>query len=222
MDTTSHDDAARGTRRTLGAAGLALALLAGGCSSSGESVPQITVGGTPDSQRSIAASQVVAARKAAGIKDCPTSNQSATATDGGLPALAVKCLGGDTTVNLAGLPTGTPRVINVWAQWCNPCMQEARYMAEVNTQAKGKVAFLGVDYDDPQVGKVIDFATAHGMTYPEVAGTAAQLRGPLQVAALPTTIFVDARGTVVHRQSIAYTSADMLRTDVKKYLGVSL
>ena len=40
------------------------------------------------------------------------------------------CLGGGREVRLAGL-RGKPMMINVWAQWCGPCREEAPYLAEV-------------------------------------------------------------------------------------------
>lgn len=196
------------------------ALLLAACAPSQPEVPQVTVGGVPDSQRSLAPDQVLDARKAAGIDACPTSNLTAKQRDGGLPALTLDCLGGDSKVNLAGLPTGKPYVINLWAQWCQPCAEEAPYFGELAAQTKGKVTFLGIDYNDPFPGKVIDFAVQHNTLYPQLVDPDRATRIPLKVPGPPQTYFVDATGKLVHHETTVYGSADELRAAIKKHLGV--
>lgn len=209
--------------RPLAVATAALTLLAGGCTATPElSVPQVTVGGTPDSQRSLAPDEVLGARQQAGIEACPASDLDAKAVEGGLPALTLDCLGGDTRVNLAGLPTGRPRVVNLWAQWCQPCEKEAPAFGEVSSQATGKVDFLGINYADPFTGKAIDFAIKYQTLYPHLSDPDRAGRGPLRAPGPPVTLFVDANGKVVHRDATAYESADALRADIKKYLGVQV
>ncbi|MEL4358323.1 MULTISPECIES: TlpA family protein disulfide reductase [unclassified Luteococcus] len=196
------------------------ALLLVGCAPSQPSVPQVTVGGEPDSQRSLAPDQVLEARKAAGIDACPTSNLAAKQRDGGLPALTLDCLGGDSKVNLAGLPTGRPYVINLWAQWCQPCADEAPYLADVARQTGGKVTFLGIDYGDPFPGKAIDFAIKHQTLYPQLVDPKQRSRIPLKVPGPPQTYFVDASGKLVHHETKVYMSAEELRAAIKEHLGV--
>ena len=43
------------------------------------------------------------------------------------------------TVRLAGL-RGKPMMINVWAQWCGPCREEAPYLTEVATHEQVRPA----------------------------------------------------------------------------------
>ena len=69
-------------------------------------------------------------KKAAGIADCPRSDSDVAAVPSGLPDVVLPCLGGGREVRLAGL-RGKPMMINVWAQWCGPCREEAPYLAEV-------------------------------------------------------------------------------------------
>ena len=201
------------------------ALVLTGCSAPAAepAVPKITVGGVPDSQTSLTPDEILPARKAAGIADCPTAmTVPAGHPSDGLPDLTLDCLGGDTTVNLAALPTGKPYVINLWAQWCGPCMTEAPYFGEVWKQARGKVEFLGINYQDPAPGKAIDFARHYGLTYPELHDPKTTSKVPLRIGGIPQTLFVDAQGHVVHREANTDTSADMLRGQIKQHLGVDL
>src|SRR5687767_2173764 len=73
---------------------------------------------------------LAAQKKAAGIEDCPTSDDAVPVADSGLPDVTLGCLGGGREVRLAGL-RGQPMMINVWAQWCGPCREEAPYISEV-------------------------------------------------------------------------------------------
>jgi thiol-disulfide isomerase/thioredoxin len=45
-------------------------------------------------------------------------------------------------------PTGKPLVINHWATWCGPCVDELPYFAGLAKQFEGKVDFVGVAWDN--------------------------------------------------------------------------
>jgi cytochrome c biogenesis protein CcmG/thiol:disulfide interchange protein DsbE len=157
----------------------------------------------------------------ADLDPCPPS--TATSGAGGLPDVTLPCLGAGPAVHLSGL-RGKPLVLNIWGSWCTPCQKETTYFARVYDATKSKVRFLGVD-DEDDPNSALDFA-AHvspPMRYPSVRDDdkavllALQHSGPV---AVPSTLFVSAAGTVVHRQFAAYTSAQQLRGDIARYLGV--
>ena len=77
-------------------------------------------------------------------------------------------------------------------------------------------------YQDPAPGKAIDFARHYGLTYPELHDPKTTSKVPLRIGGIPQTLFVDAQGHVVHREANTYTSADMLRGQIKQHLGVDL
>lgn len=163
---------------------------------------------------------LVAARTAAGIPDCPVTDATAPARADGLPAVVLGCLGSERTVNLAGL-RGRPLVVNLWAQWCLPCRQESAYLREGAARLGDRVLFLGVNYDDPQPDWAIEFAGLAGWTYPHAVDPTRTLAGPLRVQGIPTTIFVDAEGVVVHRHSGPFASTAELEGLVATHLGVA-
>ena len=94
---------------------------------------------------------LAAQKKAAGIEDCPASDDAVPVVSSGLPSVILGCLGGGRKVRLAGL-RGEPMMINVWAQWCGPCREEAPYISEVAAANESELMILGIDYNDPRPG----------------------------------------------------------------------
>jgi cytochrome c biogenesis protein CcmG/thiol:disulfide interchange protein DsbE len=174
---------------------------------------------TPASEPSSTA-DLAAAKKSAGIADCPTSDTSVAPAASGLPDAVLPCLGGGRSVRLAGL-RGRPMVINVWAQWCGPCRQEAPFLAEVAAKNTSDLLILGIDHDDPRPELAIEFARYAQWKYPQLEDPDLVLRSELQVTALPQTFFVRADGTIAHRQFTPLTSAEQIRGLAQQYLGVS-
>lgn len=162
---------------------------------------------------------LVAARKAAGIADCPESSEAAAIPDG-LPDLTLSCLGGDATVRLAGL-RGTPMVINYWAQWCAPCRAEARHLAEFARESSGEVMMLGVNYNDPHPALAVEFAELAGWSYPQLADPERLSEGPLGVPGIPLTVLIDAEGRIVGRHPGPFSSTAELSDWVAEGLGES-
>jgi cytochrome c biogenesis protein CcmG/thiol:disulfide interchange protein DsbE len=187
-------------------------LAAAGCSSSS---PTSAI--APDFPKPPSYEQLVA--KAA-LDACPASSTAHPTKS--LPDLTLPCLGTGPAVHLSGL-SGKPTVVNIWGSWCGPCQEETRYLAAVYDAVKTKVRFLGVDTeDDPK--SALDFA-AHvlpPMHYPQVVDkNKSVLIGLNTPSAVPTTVFVDAGGRVVHVEHSAYRSAAALRADIRRYLGVA-
>lgn len=180
------------------AASIVLALLLGGCA------PSVLGGGAtaPVSRPASVPTDLEAARRAAGIADCPPSSD-APVVAGGLPELTLECLGGGSSVRLAGLRG--PMLINLWAQWCEPCRAEAGYLAAFAT-TQDDVAVLGINYTDPRPELAIEFAQLTGTTYPHLADEEATGKGPLGVPGIPFTLLLDAEGKVVARHPGEFAS----------------
>ena len=162
-------------------------------------------------------------RVAAGIADCPPSDAAVPPVAEGLPDLALDCLGGGTPVRLAGL-RGTPMVINIWAQWCGPCRQEAPFLSSVAHQVEGRddVQFLGVDFADPRPELAIDFARLSAWKYPQLVDPLSETKAPLGVAGIPATVFVAADGRIVHTHYAPFGSEEELTDAMAEHLGVTV
>jgi cytochrome c biogenesis protein CcmG, thiol:disulfide interchange protein DsbE len=138
----------------------------------------------------------------------------------GLPDVVLPCLGGGREVRLAGL-RGKPMMINVWAQWCGPCREEAPYLADVATTNKSDLMILGIDHADPQPALAIEFAQLSTWKYPQLADPDVVLRAALQITGPPQTFFVRPDGTIAYRHAGPFKSADEIRELAHKQLGVS-
>lgn len=192
------------------AAGLVLALLLAGCA------PPVGVGPAPGAtQPAPRPSDLLAARQAAGIADCP-ADSDAPGVAGGLPDLTLECLGGDSSVRLAGLRG--PLLINLWAQWCEPCRAEAGYLSAFAT-TQDEVAVLGINYQDPRPELAIEFAQLVGATYPHLVDEETASKGPLGVPGIPLTLLIDAEGKVVARHPGEFASLADLQEWVDDGLG---
>ncbi len=158
--------------------------------------------------------ELAAAKRAAGIPDCPTS--AAAPVEGGLPEVTVECLGGGRDVTLSGLRG--PMLVNVWGSWCGPCRAEAPFLAEAGRSSTVRV--LGVDYPDvPEAA--VEFAGSAGWPYPQLYDADLAFRTRLQVMALPQTFFVREDGTVAGRHAGPFTSSAQLDDLSRQYLGVA-
>jgi len=157
----------------------------------------------------------------AALDPCPPSQPGGHVSQG-LPDVTLPCLGDGPAVHLAGL-RGTPTVVNIWGSWCVPCQKETKYLAAVYDALKPRVRFLGVDTEDSS-DSALDFAphVTPPMRYPSVVDEQKKVLVGLDlISAVPSTVFVDADGRVVHKAAIAYGSVAQLRADIAKYLGVT-
>jgi cytochrome c biogenesis protein CcmG/thiol:disulfide interchange protein DsbE len=209
-------------RASLAAAAAAVAMLLGACG-----VPSMQAGSaspmgppseampSPESTAGLAAT-----KKAAGIADCPKSDPNVAPVPSGLPDVVLPCLGGGRAVRLAGL-RGKPMMINVWAQWCGPCREEAPYLADVATKNTSQLMILGIDHADPQPALAIEFAQLSTWKYPQLADPDVVLRADLQISGPPQTFFVRPDGTIAYRHAGPFKSADQIRELARQHLGVS-
>jgi thiol-disulfide isomerase/thioredoxin len=210
-----------GSRRaTLVAACTSAVLLLAGCAS-----PEPSGEGGGDERRfavdvDVDTPELRAAKRRAGIEDCPTTSAAGEDPAEPLPDVTLACLGGGPDVNLTDLRG--PMVVNLWAQWCGPCREELPYYQQLHERAGEKVAVLGVDYQDTQPDWAMDLLRETGVTFPSVADPDGELRVPLRVRGLPGLVLVDDAGDVVHQEFVVIESYEQLAGLVEEHLGVAV
>ena len=197
------------------AAALATLLLGAGCAP--EPVLDPVVEPTPNPT---SLTQLAAQKKSAQIEECPTSDADVAPVKNGLPDVVLACLGGGREVHLAGL-RGRPMMINIWAQWCPPCREEAPAISEVAMVNTSELMILGIDYADPRPDDALLFAELSAWRYPQLVDADKQLQSPLQIKGPPQTLFVRPDGTIAYRHSGPFRSADEIRQLARTNLGVT-
>jgi thiol-disulfide isomerase/thioredoxin len=88
-------------------------------------------------------------------------------------------------------------VLNYWATWCVPCIQEIPEIAEFQ-RAHPEVVVLGIAIDAEDVPKTKAFAAKVGLTYPLVISDDKVEKQLAPVRGLPTTRIFDPEGKLVY------------------------
>lgn len=109
---------------------------------------------------------------------------------------------------------GKPALINVWAHWCAPCVDEHPLLLDAARQQAGQLQVVGILYQDTP-GDAQAFLSRYGDGgWPDVDDPSGRLAVSLGVTGPPETFFVDAAGIVRYRHVGPLTSevlAEQLR-----------
>jgi cytochrome c biogenesis protein CcmG/thiol:disulfide interchange protein DsbE len=92
---------------------------------------------------------------------------------------------------------GRPAVVNFWATWCIPCIQEHASLA-AGAQANPDVTFLGVVYEDT-AENARSFLAKRGAAYASYADEDGKAAIAFGVYGVPETFFIDAKGTITDK-----------------------
>ena len=105
------------------------------------------------------------------------------------PALQVTGLDGQAW-DLAGL-RGKVVVVNFWASWCGPCVDELPVLGRL--ASRDGVAVVGVNYKEP-LDTIERFTGAHPLPYPVLRDRTGDAFKAWTPGVMPTTIVLDRNG----------------------------
>jgi len=92
-------------------------------------------------------------------------------------------------------------VVNYWATWCPPCLEEIPELVDFHDTHKDKDAVvLGVNFESVSLKKLRQFSEEYFINYP-VLRTTPGPRGELgDIPGLPTTYLISPQGEIAARQ----------------------
>lgn len=145
-----------------------------------------------------------------------------TAAVGGTPADAVAAFYGQALADAGGKSQamsqwkGKAVVLNFWAPWCAPCVQEMPELLALSKEVDhSRVAVLGIGIDSPS--NIADFAGKYKITYPlyvgGMSGTDLSRQFGNTNGGLPFTVLIGADGKV-RKTYLGRLKFDELRADM--------
>ncbi|NHZ63891.1 TlpA family protein disulfide reductase [Massilia genomosp. 1] len=141
-------------------------------------------------------------------KQAPTVASSAPSAEqhpAGHGPTPVEALFAETLNNPAGTPQalaqwkGKPLVVNFWAPWCPPCVEEMPELAEVAREQSAKnINIIGIGIDSP--ANIAAFTSKFNIGYPiyvaGISGTELSRKLGNSAGGLPYTVLIGADGQV--------------------------
>lgn len=119
----------------------------------------------------------------------------ATRTEGGTAPAFTLTTFDDEEIRLEDL-RGQVVVLNFWASWCAPCIEEAPDLERAWQSYRDQgVMFIGVAYVD-SAPKSLAFIAEHGITYPNGPDTGTRIADAYQIRGVPETFIITPSGQI--------------------------
>lgn len=114
-----------------------------------------------------------------------------------LPAFEATTLEGESFSSEA--LAGRPALINVWASWCDPCVDEHPLLLATARAYAGELSMVGIVYQDSPDGARAFLARYGDGGWPDLLDPSGRIAVDLGVTGPPETFFVDGTGIVRYR-----------------------
>jgi thiol-disulfide isomerase/thioredoxin len=99
-------------------------------------------------------------------------------------------------------------IVNYWATWCPPCLDEIPDLVEFHEKHKDKDAVvLGINFEEADREHLLEFVDQHFMSYPVLSMDPVPVTPLGPVTGLPTTYIISPQGERVARQEGPITGA---------------
>jgi len=109
--------------------------------------------------------------------------------------------------------TGKRVIINFWATWCAPCIEELPLFEEIHKQNQSDLLVIGINVNEPHE-VVQSFVEEMGISFTVLLDTDGALSDMYRVWGYPTTFFVNADGTLA-----ATHTGPLSRSELQRYIN---
>lgn len=113
---------------------------------------------------------------------------------------------------------GKPVMLNVWASWCGPCVNEMPLIQEVyDTWADDGLVILAVNSGE-STAHVKQFIEAQGFSFPVLLDGDQTVTLGYNVRGIPATFFINPDGVIEEIKVGGFTSQAQIEASLKKIL----
>ena len=163
--------------------------------------------------------ELLALMREVDLDPCPAEVPNPDAAIPGLPDQDFDCLGDTSVISLAQV-RGMPMIVNVWASWCPPCIEELPLLAQASRDLKGRADFIGINIEDDPT-KALQLMQDFDISYPSVYDRAGDTRAPLNIPGPPVTYFVSPEGVIMGRWDGSIPNDQTFDALLLQYLGIT-
>ncbi|MGG3280952.1 redoxin domain-containing protein [Paenibacillus solani] len=96
-------------------------------------------------------------------------------------------------------------ILNFWASWCNPCVNELPLLNEAYKLSGVEMLAINVGENKETVQKFVD---RYEIEFPIVLDSDLNIKQKYQVVGMPLTVLIDKDGTIVERHEGEMTEMD--------------
>lgn len=89
-------------------------------------------------------------------------------------------------------------LLNLWATWCPPCVEEMPTLQELAKKMAGRDFVLLAVSEDEDSTKVQPWIEKHGFQFPVLLDARGQVGADLGITGYPETFVIDRQGRIVH------------------------
>jgi len=110
-------------------------------------------------------------------------------------------------------------IVNYWASWCPPCLEEIPELVQFHNEHKDRDAVVwGINREDISRANLKTFVEKQNISYPlfQVSPDSDSALGP--VVTIPTTYLVSPKGEVVARH-VGFVTINKLEKFIQNYVG---
>lgn len=110
-------------------------------------------------------------------------------------------------------------VLNIWASWCAPCIEEAAHLEQAwqQYQERGDVVFLGLAYVDTE-RESLAFIDEHNITYLNGPDLGTTIYTAFRARGVPETFVINKYGEIASVKIGPYLSVEEITTVVDRLL----